>query len=149
MANYDKYGRTVSTDKGSASAQPDGISSVSASGGPYVPQRWVFQLAAGAGGSADDVTLFSSALPFKCQLLDAYVKSDTTVSMGTVTLRSASGGGGTALSSAITAAAAGIVSRSAGVAGIATALASGSSLYARRSDSAIAGQLVIEYIPTV
>lgn len=147
MANYDKYGRTVSTDPGSASAFPDGISSSSASGGPYVPQKWVFNLVAGSAG-ADDVTLVSS-MPSKCYILKVDVMPTATVSMGTVTIRTASGGGGTALSSAVACAAAGTLGSSTGVAGNGATVAAGTALYARRSDGTVAGIVEITWVPTV
>lgn len=146
--NYDAYPRTISSDPGSAAVAPGGISSVAASGGPFVPQQWSFYVKAGAGGSADDVTLYASALPCKCYILRVEFVAHATVSAGTITLRTATAGGGSALSAAVVAATAGAQTFSA-TALPTSALAADSSIYARRSDSAITGVLTITYIPTV
>lgn len=148
MANFDQYGRSASTSIGGPTAVPNGFTSSSASNGPALPQKWAFYIKAGAGGSADDVTLFSSALPVKAYIVSVSFTAQATVSMGTITLRDAAGGGGNALSAAVTAASSGAVASSA-TAIPATAAAAGSSVFARRSDSGIAGVLVIEYVPTV
>jgi hypothetical protein len=148
MSNYDSYPRTVGTDQGSGALASGGVSSVAASGGPFVPQQWSFFILAGAGGSADDVTLFAAALPVKCYVLRVEFFATATVGSGTVTLRTAAAAGGSALSAAVVAATAGAQTFSATALPTA-ALAAASSIYARRSDSAVAGVLTITYVPTV
>lgn len=145
--SYDNYGRVVGTDPGSAAVYPGGVSSTSASGGSFVPQQVTFFMAAGAGGSADDVTLQSSNLPAKCYILDAVLMPTVGVSMATVTLRSAAAGGGTAYTSALAAGTAGTLSRTSTT--VATAVAASTSLFARRSDSGVAGLVTVTFIPTV
>lgn len=147
MPTYDVYERAQGTDPGSVSPGNQSISSTSASGGPFVPQSMSFFLAAGAGGSADDVTLFSSSLPQKAFILNVSLMPTVGVSMATVTLRDAAAGGGNAYSSALAAGTAGTLAATTTTR--ATAAAAASSLFARRSDSGVAGVLTITYIPTV
>lgn len=148
MSTFDVYPRAQGTDPGSVSSGAvQGISSTSASGGPFMPQAMSFYIKAGAGGSADDVSLFVSALPAKCFILDVVFLPITGVAMSTVTLRDATAGGGNAYSSALASATAGTLARTTTTLG--TAAAAASSLYLRRSDSGAAGVLTIEYIPTV
>jgi len=96
---------------------------------------WV-AVAAGAGGSPDDVTLVDS-LPFAGVVMDCEFIVTTGVGTDTVTYRDTAGGAGTALSSALGAGTAD--SRSRTELGAAPALAQGDSIYARRSDDGIAG----------
>jgi hypothetical protein len=147
MASYDVFPRTVGTDPGSASPGAQGVSSTSASGGPFIPQEECFYIAAGAGGAADDVTLYSSALPSKRFVLDVAFLPITGVASSTVTLRDATAGGGNALSSALASVTAGTLARTTSTK--ATAQAAASSMYVRRSDSGVAGILSIFWIPTV
>lgn len=147
MATFDVYPRAKGTDAGSVAVPNQGISSTSASGGPFVPMMMSFYIKAGAGGSADDVTLLSSALPDKMFILDVAFLPSASVATHTVTLRDTAAGGGTAYSSALSGAAAGTLGRTTTTQG--TAAAAASSLFARRSDSAVAGVLTITYIPTV
>src|SRR5690606_29894894 len=62
---------------------------------------------AGTPGTADDVTIFPGALPVAFRILDVQVITSTPIATSTITLRTATGGGGSALSSAIPSAAAG------------------------------------------
>lgn len=149
MAEYDVYPRVQGTDKGSASVLNQGISSTSASGGPYAPARKAFYVAAGAGGSADDVTIYNSALEHKQFLVKVEFLTITGVAMSTVTLRTAAAAGGSALSSALTSATAGNLSTSTGATACATALAADTSMHLRRSDSGVAGILYLDFVPTV
>jgi len=146
MSNFDVYDRSQGQDAGSP-ALPGSITSTSASGGAFVPCSMSFYIKAGAGGSADDVTLFSSALPAKMFVLDIGFACITAVSMSTVTLRDTSGGGGNALSTAMSSGTAGNVVRTTVIPSSAAAAAS--SMFLRRSDNGAAGILTITYIPTV
>lgn len=147
MPSFDVYPRAKGTDAGSAAVANQGISSTGASGGPFAPAQMSFFIKAGAGGSADDVTLMSAALPDKMFVLDVVFLPTASVATHTVTLRDTAAGGGTAYSSALSGATAGTLARTTTTQG--TAAAAASSLFARRSDSAVAGVLTISYIPTV
>jgi len=93
-------------------------------------------IAAGAGGSADDVTL-TEHLPVGIEIVDVILHVGTAGAGGsTATVRTAAGGGGTALSSALSTASTGVV-RS--VLATAATAVSGAALYLRRSDNALAG----------
>ena len=95
---------------------------------------------AAAAGTADDVTIYNAAAPFGFRITDCHVKISTAIGGSTVQLRSASGGGGSALSSALSSAATGTArnndtdSRS---------VSSGGSLFLRRSDRGVAGEITI------
>lgn len=106
-----------------------------------------FSIPAGAGGSADDVTLFSSDIPHDLRWIEWRVIITTTVALATVEVRSASGGGGTSLSSVFVAAIAGEAALSASWTATATS-ASGTSAFLRRSDSGVALDLVGYYVKT-
>lgn len=97
---------------------------------------------AGAGGAADDVTIADANVPFRMRIVDALFLTTAGDAGGrTVTLRSLAGGLGTAYTSAITSTATGTARNNLTVA---TAVAAqSSSLFLRRSDSAIAGELTI------
>jgi hypothetical protein len=93
-------------------------------------------IAAGAGGAADDVTL-TDHLPVGIEIVDVILHVATAGAGGsTATVRTAAGGAGTALSSALSTAATG-VARS--VLATAATAAGGAALYLRRSDNALAG----------
>lgn len=106
-----------------------------------------FSIAAGAGGAADDVTLFSSAIPHNLRWIEWRPIITTAVALATVEVRSASGGGGSALSSVFVAATAGEAAISASWTATATS-ASGTSAFLRRSDSGVALDLVGYYVKT-
>lgn len=146
MASYDAIQRTVSSDPGSVTAAPNGISSTAAAGGPFQPQKLAFWLPAGAGGSADDAVTYT--IPSKMLLLQADFLITTGVSMKTLTLRTAAAGGGSALSSAMACDTTGNLVSSTGATAAGTALAAGTLIVARRSDSGVAGCLVLTIIPT-
>lgn len=98
-------------------------------------------MSAGAAGTADDVTIYNANAPFAFRIVGAWLQTATAIGGSTVTLRTASGGGGSALSSALSSAATGTVynndtaSRS---------VASGGSVFARRSDRGVAGTIIIQ-----
>lgn len=99
-------------------------------------------LAAGAGGSADDVTIYAAAVPFACRLVGVSLFVSTAVALATVQLRDATGSGGNALFGALVASAAGMVQLLSSEQATAT-LAANASLVVRRSDSGVAGEIVI------
>lgn len=97
--------------------------------------------AAGGGGAPDDVTLYSANAPFKFRIIDAWVHVSTLVALATVQLRSASGGAGSALSDAFVGSALGI-SRNLLLQTTSTVALAGS-LFLRRSDSGVAGEVTL------
>lgn len=103
----------------------------------------VFQIrkafTAGVTGAADDVTVLASA-PFAFDILDSYVIVDDAKTSETVTLRTATGGGGSALSSAMSVNATGRV-RDASTS-IPQVSAAGA-IYLRRSDRDCGGVVVL------
>lgn len=95
---------------------------------------------AGITGAADDVAVLASA-PFGFRILDAMIYVSTAKGSATVTVRSASGGGGSALSDALSVNATG-VARNGSLTASPTVAAEGA-LYLRRSDRACAGELIL------
>lgn len=99
---------------------------------------------AGAGGSADDVVIFNANAPFGFRILDNYFYISTVVALATVQLRDATAGGGNALSDAT---AAGVAGRLGNTLRTSTStISSGGSLVVRRSDSGVAGEIIIHLI---
>ena len=97
-------------------------------------------LTAGVAGTADDVTIYSANAPFDFRIVDVWLLVSAAIGGSTVQLRSATGGGGSALSSALSSAATGTVRNN----DTATRqVASGGSLFVRRSDRAVAGRILI------
>lgn len=101
--------------------------------------------AAGAGGSADDVVIYTANSPFAMQILESTMVTTTAVSGSSVTIRTALAAGGTDLSGALASAATG---RTSSVKTSTSTLAKGSSLVLRRSDSGIAGEIIIRALRT-
>lgn len=98
-----------------------------------------------AAGTADDVTIYNATAPFAFRIVDCFALISTAILATTVTLRSASGGGGSALSSALSSAATGTARNN----DTATrTVASGGSLFLRRSDRGVAGEIVIICVRT-
>ncbi len=96
---------------------------------------------AGAGGSPDDVVIYSSNAPFTFRILDSQVAVETTVAASTLRLRDAVGGGGSTLSDAFDSATAGR-KRDAGTTATAV-IASAGTLVLRRSDDGVAGEVTV------
>jgi len=94
---------------------------------------------AGTTGTADDVTVLEAA-PFAFKIVDSYVIVDDAKTSETVTLRSATGGGGSALSSAMSVNATGRV-RDASTS--IPSVAADSAIYLRRSDRDCGGVVVL------
>lgn len=97
--------------------------------------------AAGAGGAPDDVTIYNANAPFLFRVVDVKVLISTNVGGATVTLRDAAAGAGNALSDALDAATTG-TKRDAALTATGT-VAEGGSLILRRSDSGVAGEIVV------
>jgi hypothetical protein len=100
---------------------------------------------AGTPGSADDVTIYSSNAPFAFRILDVTWLDSTAIALATVQLRDTSGGGGSALSSALTAAVTGTARNNDTQT---RTVAANGSVFLRRSDQGVAGDLVILAVRT-
>jgi hypothetical protein len=97
--------------------------------------------AAGAGGAPDDVAVFNANAPYAFDILDVTLLVGTAVSLSTCQLRSASGGAGSAQSDALSSATTGTKRNAAATAAV--AVAKGASVFLRRSDSGVAGEVLI------
>ena len=98
--------------------------------------------AALAAGVADDVNIIvSPTVPYNYSIKDAWAQISTAIGGSTITVRNAAGGGGSALSDALSSAATGTV-RNTAQTGPAAA-AAGSTLYLRRSDRGVAGSVYL------
>jgi hypothetical protein len=95
--------------------------------------------AAGAGGSADDVAIFTANAPYAFDIIDVQAIVTTAVSGSTLQLRDTAAGAGSTLSDALTAATTGVKRNT--TATTSPAVARNGTLIIRRSDSGIAGQL--------
>jgi hypothetical protein len=96
---------------------------------------------AGGGGAADDVVIYNANAPFGFRILDAWLFVSTGVALATATLRTATGGGGSAVSDAFVASAAGTIKLSAQQQ--TNTIAANGTLVLRRSDNGIAGEVVL------
>lgn len=99
-----------------------------------------FPFTAGAGGSADDVLIYTANSP-GMRIVDSKVDVSTAVGGSTLTLRTAIAGGGSAVSDAFSTATTGVKRQT--TAGTEAVLAAGSTLTIRRSDSGLAGTVVL------
>ncbi len=98
--------------------------------------------AAGAPGSAGDITLFAAAsVPRKLRILDVQVKVITGIADKTATLRTAAAGAGSALSSAMSTATTGTTVRDAGTASATITTTDG--LFLRLTDIGNAGEVTV------
>lgn len=97
-------------------------------------------LTAGVGATADDVVIYTANSP-SMKILDSYIIVSAAGAGGsTVTLRTAAGGAGSAVSSVFSGASTGVVRSTLASSPL---LAAGSTLVARRSDNTIAGDIMI------
>jgi hypothetical protein len=105
-----------------------------------VPFVFRVGFAAGTPGTPDDVTI-TLASPFPAYLTDIQVMTSTGIVGSTGTLRSGTGGGGVALSTAIPTSAAGNQRETARLGS--NIISAGTPLYWRRSDRGVAGEVII------
>jgi hypothetical protein len=91
---------------------------------------------AGAAGGGDVTVILSS--PLKIRVWDVWTKTTTAIASSSVTLRSSSGGLGTALSSAMSTGAVGTTRDTLGNSGDYFQVAAGASLFARFTNRAVA-----------
>lgn len=109
-------------------------------GGVYVATEIRVPIVAAVGGTADDVTF---TVPFACRIVSSKMVVLTTASASNVTLRTAAAGAGSVASGTLSTAAAGPVNQG-GTAFTATqTFAAGATVYARRSDNTVAGELFV------
>ncbi len=104
--------------------------------------------AAGAGGAADDVTIFNGDAPFAFRILKTLPYISTTVAVSSIQVRSATGGGGTALSSLFAATVATEDPVITSPIAATTTVAANGSAFVRRSDSGIAGEVILVCVRT-
>lgn len=99
--------------------------------------------AAGGGGSADDVIIYAlNTLPSKVRILDAYALVSTAISASTLQVRSAAAGAGT-LAASMAGTPTGRNPMTLPTASVVLTPGSGVGLFIRRSDSGIAGEVVL------
>jgi len=100
--------------------------------------------AAGAGGAADDITVYAvNTLPFKFRVIDAWALVGTAVAASTLAVRTAAAGAGTLLAS-IGSAATGRNGLAVSVTATAVATPGASAgLFVRRSDNGVAGEVYV------
>ncbi len=113
--------------------------------GEAVPFVQRFTYTAGTPGTADDVTLISSAT-YGFRIIDAWTMTVTHVSGSSVRLRSAAGGGGTALSSSMSTNAADNMARN--DFGATTTVAAGTPVFLRRTDRGVSGEVCLLVVRT-
>lgn len=101
--------------------------------------------AAGTIGTADDVTIYSSNAPFAFLIIDCLWLDATAIALSSVQLRDTAGGGGAALSSVLTSAVTGTARNNDTQT---RAVAANGSVFLRRSDRGVAGEIVIICIKT-
>lgn len=106
-------------------------------GGFGVPVAVAVTFPAGGGGAADDVTIMAT-LPFQVRVLDVILMTSTAVVGSSAVVRNQAGGGGTALSSTLATAATGTVRNN-----DTTTRTTSLGLFLRRSDSGVAGTVII------
>ncbi len=106
----------------------------------------------GAAGTADDVTVWSAAAPFALRILDATMRVSTAVALASSALRTASGGGGSVVLPDPAIATQTFSNATTGphddVAVATATVAAGGSLFLRRSDRSVVGELVLTCIRT-
>lgn len=106
----------------------------------------------GAAGTADDVTVWNATAPFALRILDATLRVSTAVGGSSAALRTASGGGGSVVLPDPGAATQTFSTATTGphddVATATATVASGGSLFLRRSDRSVVGELILTCIRT-
>lgn len=139
---------TKLTDVSISPAGLDASAPAAPAAGVGVPFVLTVAFTAGTPGTADDVTVQASA-PRGYTMLDRWVDVSTAVGASTARLRSASGGGGNALSGSFDTSTACEGRRaSSGSVSAASAVASAGAVFLRRSDRGIAGRVHVLCVPT-
>jgi hypothetical protein len=106
----------------------------------------------GAAGTADDVTIWNAAAPFAMRIIDAQLRVSAAVGGSSAALRTASGGGGSvvlpdpaAATQTFSTAATGVLED---LATATATVAANGSLFLRRSDRSVVGELMLTCIRT-
>ncbi len=110
-----------------------------------VPFMVYVTFSAGTPGTPDDVTVFSSSIPFNFRILEAWLVTLTAVASSTVQARTAVAGGGSSLTTAMSSTVAGKTSDNSTAT---TAVAIAGSIFLRRSDRGVAGEFFMLCIKT-
>lgn len=122
------------------------LAPVSAASPAAAPVTFFKSFAAGAAGTADDVTIYAvNTLPYKIRIMGVSASIATAIGASTLTIRSAAGGGGT-LAATVSSGSTGFVSAtSLGAANASVVLTPGAliGLFVRRSDRGVAGEVHI------
>lgn len=103
---------------------------------------------AAAAGTADDVTVYNANSPFAFRILKAFFVTSTAIGGSTVQVRSASGGGGSALSDVFSSATTGENTSTAGTITATATVAANGSVFVRRSDRGVAGEVILLCVRT-
>ncbi len=130
----------VDIDLRDAAVAPANLAAEDLGAAPVFVMRVTFE--ALAAGTADDVT--GPAAPVDCVILDRWADFTTAIGASTVRVRTEAGGGGNALSGAISSAAAseGVRANAASVSAQAT-LSADDVWYVRRTDRGVAGTVYL------
>ncbi len=110
-----------------------------------VPFTIYVAFAAAAAGTPDDVTVFSGTAPFNFRILEAWAVTATAIGSSTIECRTATGGGGSALTTAMSTTVTGKTSDNSTAT---TTVAASGSVFIRRSDRGVAGELILHCIRT-
>lgn len=102
-----------------------------------VPFIIYVSFAASTPGTADDVTVFSGTAPFNFRILESWLVTSTAIVSSTVQAKTATGGLGSDLSTAMSSTVAGKTSDNSTAT---STVASGGSMFLRRSDRGVAGE---------
>lgn len=97
-------------------------------------------MTAGTAGTADDVTIYDANAPFAFTIVDCWLQVSTAIAGHTAQLRTATGGGGSALSTALSMSATG-TARNNDTAS--RSVAADGSVFVRRTDRGTAGTIII------
>lgn len=102
------------------------------------------ELAAGAGGSPDDVTVYAAnALPFKFRVVDAWAMISTAVGASTLNLYTQAAAAGTLVAGPLDSAATGIVRMTGPTTSALATPGATEGLFVRRSDDGVAGEVFL------
>jgi hypothetical protein len=99
---------------------------------------------AGVAGTPDDVVIYTANAPYAFDIVDVTALVSTAIAATTLTLRDTAGGGGAALSDALSSAATGVKRQQ--LATGAVAVAKGGTVVIRRSDRGVAGEVLVSIL---
>ncbi len=131
---------TISSAPAAGTVTPTMLSIFGTPTNTGVPFMIYVSYAAAAAGTPDDVTIFSASAPFNFRILEAWAVTATAIASSTVECRTATGGGGSALTTAMSTTVTGKTSDNSTVT---TTVAASGSVFIRRSDRGVAGELFL------